>query len=136
VSRCARSWVGAEHRNEPSLSCMNGMDHDSRLSSWPFIAEAQKRGAKVVVIDPVLHRTARTAKAEVQQLPLLASELLFSHAVGARQPGQHGEYGNRSRGASSGQDNPPGRRKQRREQEPEAKGGAHQADGADRQEAT
>ncbi|HEY4864578.1 MAG TPA: molybdopterin-dependent oxidoreductase [Candidatus Dormibacteraeota bacterium] len=33
----------------------------TNLHMWPFIAEAQKRGAKVVVIDPVLHRTARHA---------------------------------------------------------------------------
>ena len=26
---------------------------------WPFIEEAQERGAKVVVIDPMRHRTAR-----------------------------------------------------------------------------
>ena len=28
---------------------------------WPFIAEAQKRGAKIVVVDPVRTRTARQA---------------------------------------------------------------------------
>ena len=31
------------------------------LHHWPFIAEAQKRGAKIVVVDPVRTRTARQA---------------------------------------------------------------------------
>ena len=30
----------------------------TNLHLWPFVAEAQRRGAKVVVIDPVRHRTA------------------------------------------------------------------------------
>ncbi len=33
----------------------------TNLHHWPFIAEAQARGAKVVVIDPVSTRTARRA---------------------------------------------------------------------------
>lgn len=33
----------------------------TNLHHWPFIAEAQKRGAKVVVVDPVKTRTARQA---------------------------------------------------------------------------
>lgn len=33
----------------------------SNLHHWPFIAEAQRRGAKVVVIDPVATRTAKQA---------------------------------------------------------------------------
>ncbi|GAA4679751.1 molybdopterin-dependent oxidoreductase [Pseudonocardia yuanmonensis] len=33
----------------------------TNLHLWPFVAEAQKRGAKVVVIDPVRHRTAKRA---------------------------------------------------------------------------
>lgn len=33
----------------------------TNLHHWPFIAEAQRRGAKVVVIDPVKTRTARQA---------------------------------------------------------------------------
>ena len=33
----------------------------NNLHHWPFIAEAQKRGAKVVVIDPVATRTAKRA---------------------------------------------------------------------------
>ncbi len=33
----------------------------TNLHHWPFIAEAQKRGAKVVVIDPVRTRTAEKA---------------------------------------------------------------------------
>ena len=33
----------------------------TNLHLWPFVAEAQRRGAKVVVIDPVRHRTARQA---------------------------------------------------------------------------
>ncbi|MEE9300344.1 MAG: molybdopterin oxidoreductase family protein [Alphaproteobacteria bacterium] len=33
----------------------------TNLHHWPFIAEAQKNGAKVVVIDPVRTRTARKA---------------------------------------------------------------------------
>src|SRR5215510_5993403 len=33
----------------------------TNLHHWPFIAEAQKRGAKVVVIDPLRTRTARQA---------------------------------------------------------------------------
>src|SRR3954453_21821815 len=33
----------------------------TNLHLWPFVAEAQRRGAKVVVIDPVRHRTARLA---------------------------------------------------------------------------
>lgn len=33
----------------------------NNLHQWPFIEEAQRRGAKVVVIDPVKHRTAAKA---------------------------------------------------------------------------
>ncbi|MHA6782216.1 molybdopterin-containing oxidoreductase family protein [Pseudonocardia saturnea] len=33
----------------------------TNLHLWPFVAEAQKRGAKVVVIDPMRHRTAKAA---------------------------------------------------------------------------
>ncbi len=33
----------------------------TNLHHWPFIAEAQKRGAKIVVVDPVQTRTARQA---------------------------------------------------------------------------
>lgn len=33
----------------------------TNLHLWPFVAEAQRRGAKVVVIDPVTHRTAARA---------------------------------------------------------------------------
>ena len=33
----------------------------TNLHHWPFIAEAQAQGAKVVVIDPVKTRTARRA---------------------------------------------------------------------------
>src|SRR5438270_334270 len=33
----------------------------TNLHMWPFIKEAQDRGAKVVVIDPLRHRTAQSA---------------------------------------------------------------------------
>ncbi len=33
----------------------------TNLHLWPFVAEARKRGAKVVVIDPMRHRTAKAA---------------------------------------------------------------------------
>jgi anaerobic selenocysteine-containing dehydrogenase len=33
----------------------------TNLHHWPFIAQAQKRGAKIVVVDPVRTRTARQA---------------------------------------------------------------------------
>ena len=33
----------------------------NNLHHWPFIAEAQRRGAKVVVVDPVATRTAKQA---------------------------------------------------------------------------
>jgi anaerobic selenocysteine-containing dehydrogenase len=33
----------------------------TNLHLWPFVAEAQRRGAKVVVIDPMRHRTAARA---------------------------------------------------------------------------
>jgi anaerobic selenocysteine-containing dehydrogenase len=33
----------------------------TNLHLWPVVAEAQRRGAKVVVIDPVRHRTAKRA---------------------------------------------------------------------------
>ncbi len=33
----------------------------TNLHLWPFVAEAQRRGAKIVVIDPVRHRTAAHA---------------------------------------------------------------------------
>ncbi len=33
----------------------------TNLHHWPFLAEAQKRGAKIVVVDPVKTRTARQA---------------------------------------------------------------------------
>ena len=33
----------------------------TNLHLWPFVAEAQRRGAKVVVIDPMRHRTAKQA---------------------------------------------------------------------------
>ena len=33
----------------------------TNLHLWPFVAEAQRRGAKVVVIDPMRHKTAKRA---------------------------------------------------------------------------
>ncbi len=33
----------------------------TNLHLWPFVAEAQRRGAKIVVIDPMHHRTAKHA---------------------------------------------------------------------------
>src|SRR5688572_31371262 len=33
----------------------------TNLHMWPFIKEAQERGAKVVAIDPLRHRTAQSA---------------------------------------------------------------------------
>jgi anaerobic selenocysteine-containing dehydrogenase len=33
----------------------------TNLHAWPFILEAQKKGAKIVVIDPVRTRTAKQA---------------------------------------------------------------------------
>jgi anaerobic selenocysteine-containing dehydrogenase len=33
----------------------------TNLHLWPFVLEAQRRGAKVVVIDPLRHRTAKAA---------------------------------------------------------------------------
>jgi anaerobic selenocysteine-containing dehydrogenase len=33
----------------------------TNLHLWPFVLEAQRRGAKIVVIDPVRHRTAKAA---------------------------------------------------------------------------
>jgi anaerobic selenocysteine-containing dehydrogenase len=33
----------------------------TNLHLWPYVAEAQRRGAKVVVIDPMRHRTAKRA---------------------------------------------------------------------------
>src|ERR1700761_8334123 len=33
----------------------------TNLHLWPFVAEAQRRGAKVVVIDPMRHQTAKRA---------------------------------------------------------------------------
>ena len=39
-----------------------GLQHPlTNLHMWPFIKEAQERGAKVVVIDPLRHRTAQSA---------------------------------------------------------------------------
>ena len=36
--------------------------HQHQPHHWPFIAEAQKRGAKIVVVDPVRTRTARAGR--------------------------------------------------------------------------
>ncbi len=41
----------------------------TNLHHWPFIAEAQKRGAKVVVVDPVATRTAKLADWHVRIKP-------------------------------------------------------------------
>jgi anaerobic selenocysteine-containing dehydrogenase len=41
----------------------------TNLHHWPFIAEAQKRGAKVVVIDPMRSRTAKAADWHLPILP-------------------------------------------------------------------
>ncbi|MFN0317534.1 MAG: molybdopterin-dependent oxidoreductase [Burkholderiales bacterium] len=41
----------------------------TNLHHWPFIAEAQKRGAKVVVIDPISTRTARKADWHIRIRP-------------------------------------------------------------------
>ncbi len=41
----------------------------TNLHHWPFIAEAQARGAKVVVIDPVATRTAKRADWHLRILP-------------------------------------------------------------------
>lgn len=41
----------------------------NNLHLWPFIEEAQRRGAKVVVIDPVKHRTASKADWHIQIRP-------------------------------------------------------------------
>jgi anaerobic selenocysteine-containing dehydrogenase len=39
----------------------------TNLHLWPFVREAQRRGARVVVIDPLRHRTARAAD---QHIPI------------------------------------------------------------------
>jgi anaerobic selenocysteine-containing dehydrogenase len=41
----------------------------TNLHHWPFIAEAQARGAKVVVIDPVATRTAKAADWHIRLRP-------------------------------------------------------------------
>ena len=41
----------------------------TNLHHWPFIAEAQRRGAKVVVIDPVATRTAKAADWHIRLKP-------------------------------------------------------------------
>src|ERR1700720_1273060 len=41
----------------------------TNLHHWPFIAEAQRRGAKVVVVDPVSTRTAKKADWHVRIRP-------------------------------------------------------------------
>jgi len=41
----------------------------TNLHHWPFIAEAQRRGAKVVVIDPVATRTAKAADWHIKLKP-------------------------------------------------------------------
>ena len=41
----------------------------NNLHHWPFIAEAQRRGAKVVVVDPVATRTAKQADWHVRIRP-------------------------------------------------------------------
>lgn len=41
----------------------------TNLHHWPFIAEAQRRGAKVVVVDPVATRTAKQADWHVRIRP-------------------------------------------------------------------
>ena len=43
--------------------------HLTNLHLWPLIAEAQKRGAKVVVVDPVRHRTAQRADRHIPIRP-------------------------------------------------------------------
>src|SRR2546421_2499650 len=47
VSRCARSWVGAEHRSERSLSCVNE-ERRSRPARWCAWAPRRRRGP----VDP------------------------------------------------------------------------------------
>src|SRR5712692_6534499 len=41
----------------------------TNLHLWPFVAEAQRRGAKVVVIDPVRHRTEALAHCSIPIRP-------------------------------------------------------------------
>lgn len=41
----------------------------TNLHLWPYIAEAKKRGAKVVVVDPVRTRTARAASQHISIRP-------------------------------------------------------------------
>ncbi len=41
----------------------------TNLHHWPFIAEAQRRGAKIVVVDPVATRTAKAADWHIKLRP-------------------------------------------------------------------
>ncbi len=47
VSRCARSWVGAEHRSERSLSSVNE-ERRSQPARWCAWAPGRRRGS----VDP------------------------------------------------------------------------------------
>jgi anaerobic selenocysteine-containing dehydrogenase len=42
---------------------------NTKLHAWPFVLEAKKNGAKVVVIDPVRTRTAKQADWHIQIKP-------------------------------------------------------------------
>jgi len=41
----------------------------TNLHLWPFITEARKQGARVVVIDPVKTRTAESADLHIRPRP-------------------------------------------------------------------
>jgi len=79
----------------------------NNLHLWPFIEQAQANGAKVVVIDPVRHRTAEKADWHLQIRPgtdaalalammhvifaegLADEDYLASHTVGAAELAEH-----------------------------------------------
>src|SRR5205085_2832276 len=49
-------------RNSKYIIAWAANIHGNNIHLWPFIEEARRNGAKLVVIDPYLTRTARSAR--------------------------------------------------------------------------
>src|SRR5256884_8034013 len=79
----------------------------TNLHLWPFVAEAQRRGAKVVVIDPVRHRTAAHADWYIPIRPGTDGALalaMMNVIIGESLADDHVHHGQRERAVGAGPD--------------------------------